>query len=72
VTLADGVVRAAFAELISIPARSADGLMRKANVLSDADIPFRGHALAQLHKRRAKLVREVEMIEATIAGFSRS
>jgi hypothetical protein len=35
----------------------------------DADIPFRERALAQLHKRRAKLVREVEMIDATIASM---
>jgi hypothetical protein len=36
----------------------------------NADLPFREAALAQLHVRRAKLVREIEMIDATLASMS--
>jgi hypothetical protein len=35
----------------------------------DADIPFREAALAAFHKRRAKLISEVEKIDATLASM---
>lgn len=38
---------------------------------SDVEAPFRERALAQLHRRHAKLVREVAMVEATIASMQR-
>jgi hypothetical protein len=45
-------------------ARSARGSDQK-----DADIPFREAALAAFHKRRAKLISEVEKIDATLASM---
>jgi hypothetical protein len=45
-------------------ARSARGSDRK-----DADIPFREAAIAAFHKRRAKLISEVEKIDATLASM---
>jgi hypothetical protein len=36
----------------------------------NADLPFREAAFAQLQLRRAKLVREIEMIEATLASMA--
>jgi hypothetical protein len=35
----------------------------------DADIPFREAALAAFHKRRAKLISDVENIDATLASM---
>ena len=41
----------------------------RASGRKDADIPFREAALAAFHKRRAKLISEVEKIDATLASM---
>jgi hypothetical protein len=41
----------------------------RASARKDVDIPFREAALAAFHKRRAKLISEVEKIDATLASM---
>jgi hypothetical protein len=41
----------------------------RASAGKDADIPFREAALAAFHKRRARLISEVEKIDATLASM---